>query len=210
MLQTQTVTGAALDLRKELMAMPELASFALVDGTNLSLRFGHRRSIDIDLFTNESFHPETIYNQLLTHFPNTILASQSETMLFMYINDVKTDMVLLPYPYLQPFEIVEEIRLVSIPDIAAMKLSAISRRGVKKDFWDIAELLDWYSVEEMITFYKAKYSSHDILHLVRSLVYFEDAEAQKDPEPLKKINWKQVKKKVQLAVQHYVDKKLEN
>jgi len=192
------------------MAMPELASFALVDGTNLSLRFGHRRSIDIDLFTNESFHPETIYNQLLTHFPNTILASQSETMLFMYINDVKTDMVLLPYPYLQPFEIVEEIRLVSIPDIAAMKLSAISRRGVKKDFWDIAELLDWYSVEEMITFYKAKYSSHDILHLVRSLVYFEDAEAQKDPEPLKKINWKQVKKKVQLAVQHYVDKKLEN
>lgn len=208
MLQTQTVTGAALDLLKALMTLPELASFALVGGTNLSLRYGHRRSIDIDLFTNESFHPETVYNQLLSHFPNTILASQSETMLFMYINEVKTDMVLLPYPYLQPPEEVEGIRLVSVPDIVAMKLSAVSRRGVKKDFWDIAELLDTYTIEEMLAFYKTKYSSHDILHLVRSLVYFEDAEAQKDPEPLKKTNWKQIKKKVQGAVQQFIDKQL--
>ncbi|MDX1940389.1 MAG: nucleotidyl transferase AbiEii/AbiGii toxin family protein [Saprospiraceae bacterium] len=187
MLQTQTVTGAALDLLKALMAMPELASFALVGGTNLSLRFGHRRSIDIDLFTNDSFHPETLYNQILTRFPDTILASQSETMLFLYIGDVKTD---------------------SVPDIAAMKLSAIARRGVKKDFWDIAELLDSYSIAEMISFYKAKYSSHDILHLVRSLVYFEDAEMQKDPEPLKKMTWKKVKKKVQLAVRQFIDNQL--
>lgn len=209
MLQTQTVTGAALDLLKTLMAMPELASFALVGGTNLSLRFGHRRSIDIDLFTNDSFHPETLYNQILTRFPDTILASQSETMLFLYIDDVKTDVVLLPYPYLQPVEVIEGIRFVSVPDIAAMKLSAIARRGVKKDFWDIAELLDSYSIAEMISFYKAKYSSHDILHLVRSLVYFEDAEMQKDPEPLKKMTWKKVKKKVQLAVQQFIDNQLD-
>jgi hypothetical protein len=208
MLQTQTVTGAALDVLKGLMALPVLADFALVGGTNLSLRFGHRRSIDIDLFTNTSFQPEMVYNQLLTHFPNTILASQSETMLFLYINEVKTDLVLLPYPYLQPVEMVEGIRLVSVPDIAAMKLSAISRRGVKKDFWDIAELLDVYTMEEMLTFYKAKYSSHDILHLVRSLVYFEDAEAQKDLQPLKKITWKQVKKKVERAVQQFIDSQL--
>ena len=205
MLHTQTVSGAALDLLKELMAMPALRQFALVGGTNLSLRLGHRRSIDIDLFTNEVFQPEVIYNQLLSNFSEIILASQSETMLFMYINDVKTDMVLLPYPYLEPIEEIEGVRFASIPDIAAMKLSAIARRGVKKDFWDVAELLDVYSIGEMVAFYKAKYSSHDIFHLLRSLVYFEDAEAQVDPDPLKKITWKQVKKKVELAVQGYVD-----
>jgi predicted nucleotidyltransferase component of viral defense system len=132
------------------------------------------------------------------------MASQSETMLFLYINDVKIDMVLLPYPYIRPIEIVEDIRLVSMEDIAAMKLSAVARRGVKKDFWDIAELLDVFKLEEMVQFYKEKYTSRDIFHLLRSLVYFDDAETQKNPDPLKKMTWKQVKIKVEKAVNQYL------
>lgn len=184
MLHTQTVTGATLDLLKRLMSFPELNQFGLVGGTNLSLRLGHRISIDLDLFTNEPFNSELTYTHLETHFSNILQASQSETMLFMYINDVKIDMVLLPYPYLNPIELIEDIRFVSLEDIAAMKLSAIARRGVKKDFWDIAELLDLFSLDEMVDFYKTKYSSRDIFHLLRSLVYFNDAEQQKDPDPL--------------------------
>ncbi len=184
--------------------MPELNQFGLVGGTNLSLRFGHRLSIDLDFFTNEPFDTEDTYNLLEGQFPNILLASQSETMLFLYINDVKIDMVLLPYPYLNPLEEVEGIRLVSVEDIAAMKLSAIARRGVKKDFWDIAELLEIFSLAEMLEFYKAKYSSRDIFHLLRSLVYFDDAETQKDPDPIKKVAWNQIKSKVRSAVEGYV------
>ncbi len=126
-------------------------------------------------------------------------------MLFLYIEDVKTDMVSLSYPWLQPFDVEEEIRLASLPDIAAMKLSAIARRGVKKDFWDIAALLDHFSLDEMLGFYRRKYSSHDIFHLLRSLVYFTDAEAQKDPDLLNDVTWKQVRKKVEAAVQRYIE-----
>ncbi len=185
--------------------MPELEQFALVGGTNLALRFGHRLSIDLDLFTNQPFETESIYRVLESTFEGTVMASQSEQMLFVYIHDLKLDMVLLPYPWLQPFEEIEGIRLATLPDIAAMKLSAIARRGVKKDFWDIAELLDTFSLEQMISFYKAKYSSRDIFHLLRSLVYFTDAETQKDPDPLKKVNWKQVKTKVEKAVEKYIE-----
>ena len=53
MLQTQTVDRDTLGLLKDLMATPELQQFALVGGTNLSLRLGHRLSVDLDLFTNE-------------------------------------------------------------------------------------------------------------------------------------------------------------
>lgn len=194
-----------MDLLKDLMSMPELSQFGLVGGTNLSLRFGHRLSIDLDLFTNEPFDSEKTYNILEARFSNIQQASQSDTMLFFYINEVKIDMVLLPYPYLNPVEEIEGIRLVSVEDIAAMKLSAIARRGVKKDFWDIAELLDEFSLDEMIGFYKAKYSSRDIFHLLRSLVYFDDAEAQKDPDPIKKVTWNQVKHKVQRAVERYLE-----
>jgi hypothetical protein len=94
--------------------------------------------------------------------------------------------VLLPYPWLQPFEEIEGLRFAANPDIAAMELSAIARRGVKKDFWDIAELLDVFSLEQMIGFYQDKYASRDIFQLLRSLVYFTDAETQKDADPLKK------------------------
>ena len=207
MLQTQTVDGATLGLLKDLLAMPELKHFALVGGTNLSLRLGHRLSIDLDLFTNEPFDTEGVARALVARFPNTDIASRSNNMLFAYINDVKIDMVLLPYPYIEPVEDYDGIRLVSLPDIMAMKMSAVARRGVKKDFWDIAELLDMYSLAEMITFYKAKYASHDIFHLVRSLAYFTDAEKQKeDPDSLKKITWKQVKAKMQTAVKKYLER----
>ena len=58
MLQTQTVDRDTLGLLKDLMATPELQQFALVGGTNLSLRLGHRLSVDLDLFTNEPFDTE--------------------------------------------------------------------------------------------------------------------------------------------------------
>ena len=206
MLQTQTVDGATLGLLKELMSVPELQQFALVGGTNLSLRLGHRLSIDLDLFTNEPFDTEGVAQILVARFPNTVIASRSDTMLFAYINDIKIDMVLLPYPYIEPIEDYDGIRLVSLPDIMAMKMSAVARRGVKKDFWDVAELLDMYSLGEMIEFYKAKYTSHDIFHLVRALAYFADAEKQKDPDPLKKMTWKQVKTKIQLTVKKYLER----
>lgn len=210
MLYTETVTRATLELLKELMTIPALGSFNLVGGTNLSLRFGHRLSIDLDLFTNEFFDSEKIFNLLESRYQNIILASQSESMLFLYINDVKIDMVLLPYGYLKPIEIVDDIRLVSVEDIAAMKLSAIARRGVKKDFWDIFELLSKFSIKEMISFYKEKYRSRDIFHLLRSLVYFADAETQKDPDPIKKITWLQIKQKLQEEVEKYVDSAILN
>jgi Nucleotidyl transferase AbiEii toxin, Type IV TA system len=206
MLHTQTVNGDTLALLKSLMATPALQQFDLVGGTNLSLRLGHRLSIDLDLFTTQPFDVEGLARKIIAQYPNTIIASQSEAMLFLYINDVKIDMVVLPYPYIEPIDVMEGIRLVSIPDIVAMKLSAIARRGVKKDFWDIAELLDMYSLSEMIDFYKLKYQSNDIFHLVRAIAYFEDAEKQKDPDPLKKITWKQVKEKVSKSVKKYLER----
>jgi hypothetical protein len=205
MLQTQTVERDTLGLLKDLLTMPELKDFALVGGTNLALRLGHRLSVDLDLFTNTTFDTEGVARALTARFPNTQIASRSHNMLFAYINDVKVDMVLLPYPYIEPVEDFDGIRLVSLPDIMAMKMSAIAHRGVKKDFWDVAELLDMYSLSEMIEFYKIKYTSHDIFHLVRSLTYFADAEKQKeDPESLKKITWKQVKTKMEKATANYL------
>ena len=50
MLYFETIEPDTLDLLNRLMALPELKEFILVGGTALSLRYGHRKSIDLNLF----------------------------------------------------------------------------------------------------------------------------------------------------------------
>lgn len=55
MLHKETVKPGTLDLIHQLMKDQQLNSFYLVGGTALSLRIGHRESIDIDLFNSSDF-----------------------------------------------------------------------------------------------------------------------------------------------------------
>lgn len=87
----------------------------------------------------------------------------------------------------------------------AMKIAAIMKRGVKKDFWDIAELLHHYSVENFISFYTKKYPSQQLLISVPfALTYFIDAEESEDPVSLKGQTWKSVKKFIQQHVNDFL------
>jgi hypothetical protein len=129
---------------------------------------------------------------------------EMKSTIWYLIRGVKTDIVLHEYPYLQPVHEIDGIRFLSMPDIIPMKLGAISEWGAKKDFWDIAELLNHYTIKEMIDFYKQKYASDDIGFVVRSLLYFDDAEIQSDPISLNSTKWDDVKKKIQIAVRKYI------
>jgi hypothetical protein len=142
MLYTQTVGPATLELLMQIMAIPELNGFALVGGTNLSLRLGHRKSIDLDLFTNEPFNSIKVQQAIHDHFPVSKKLDEMKQTLWYEINGVKTDLILHQYTYLHPIEEQNGIRLLSIDDIIPMKLGAVAGRGAKKDFWDIAELLN--------------------------------------------------------------------
>lgn len=204
MLYENTVAPATLGLLRALMQMEALQNFALVGGTNLSLRLGHRISEDLDIFANEPYDSEDVIKPLRDLFSGEItIAERRIHTILAYIRTVKVDLVLHRYPYLHPVETIDGIRFVSIPDVAAMKLNAITRRGAKKDFFDIAELLDRYTLAEMLQFFADKYAATDIGFVVRSLTYFEEAENSKYPVMLKDANWKQVKKKIQQAVKDF-------
>lgn len=204
MLQKQTVSESILALLNELMQLPELASFFLVWGTNLSLRLGHRISVDLDLFIDAPFDSEVLLGALEKRFFDLLIIKHTPGSILCFIERVKVDFILYEYPMLEPIEVVDGIRLASLPDLAAMKVNAISRRGVQKDFWDIAELLDHYSLEQMLLFFKQKHKATDVGHIVRSLVYFADADKSEPPLTLKKNTWNGVKKKIEGAVRKYV------
>ena len=197
MLQTQTVQPIAFALLKELMGMDVLKDFSLVGGTALSLKYGHRISVDLDLFSTKEFDPSFIVAELDKKFENRLqIESKSPKWgIFCYIDDVKVDMVNYPHPQILSSETEDGVRLYATPDIAAMKINAILGRGKKKDFWDLAELLKHYSIAEIIKFHKQKYPAHNLLITIpQAITYFTDADESEDPVSLKGQTWESVKK----------------
>ena len=209
MLFLNTVKSETYELLKKLMQIPELSEFVLVGGTNLSLKFGHRISIDLDLFTDKPFDLDEVFTGIIESLPQSIKLDQRKQTIWLNIDGVKVDMILHQYPYLRPIEIIDKIRFMSVEDIIPMKLEAMATRGVKKDFWDINELLNHYSLSQMIEFYQAKYPNSDVGHVLLSMTYFVDAEYQKDnPEDLKGTTWEEVKTNMRKIIEQYVKRGL--
>jgi predicted nucleotidyltransferase component of viral defense system len=204
-----TVEDKTYQLLQQLMQIPELENFVLVGGTNLSLKFGHRISIDLDLFTNEPFNTQEVFTGIITELPQTIKIDERKQTIWLNIDGIKVDIILHKYPYLKPIEIIDGVRFMSIEDIIPMKLEAMATRGVKKDFWDIGELLNHYSLNQMFEYYQMKYPNSDIGHVILSMTYFVDAEIQKDnPDDLRGITWESVKNKMKNTVAEYVKQQL--
>lgn len=209
MLYTSTVVPETLALLKVLNEISLLDSFPLVGGTNLSLRFGHRVSVDLDLFTNQPFDPDEIFGAIVKVLPQTRKLDHRGQSIWLIIDGVKVDLILHEYLYIKGPERVESIHLLAVEDIIPMKLEAMATRGVKKDFWDIAELLNHFSLHQMLQFHQQRYPNSDFGHILLSATYFADAEKEKsDPISLNGITWKQVKSKMEKAVSSYVKGKL--
>lgn len=162
------------------MQIDELKKFHLVWGTNLALRYGHRISIDIDLFCQDVFNQEKLDSVLKSSFPSSKKIQESEQTLTYDIDGVKLDCINYPYSLIQDVEEIDDIRMVSVKDIIPMKLSAIARRGSRKDFYDIAMLLNYYSFDQMFDFFSQKYVWVDTGYILRSLYYFDDADNEPD------------------------------
>jgi len=200
MLQTRTVEPRTLELLKELMVLSEVAPFYLVGGTALALQLGHRISIDLDLFTTETFNKENLVEVLEEHY-NVTLESEGKSMIITYIDQIKVDFVKMNYPILFPPLLVEGVRMLDIKDIAPMKLKAIVQRGSKKDFFDIYFLSQIMPMLSIIELFQKKFKQHEIFHVIKSLTYFEDAENYPDPMVFdKKITWRKVKISIQQEV----------
>ncbi|MDR2692448.1 MAG: nucleotidyl transferase AbiEii/AbiGii toxin family protein [Dysgonamonadaceae bacterium] len=207
MLQIGTIESSTLVILKKLMTVPELKDFSLVGGTALALRFGHRKSIDLDLFASSEFDTDTIITALEKNFPSAYKHISTNSIgIFGYIEGVKIDLIKYHfYPLIAPIVEEEGIRFFSNEDLMAMKVNAILRRAVKKDFWDIAELLEHYTVEEMINNYTKKFSNQMLLiSIPRALTYFDDAENSDDPVSLKGQDWIGIKTRIRDKINEFL------
>ena len=192
MLYLETVESSTLELLKKLQRLPVLEQTRLVGGTALALQLGHRKSIDLDFFGTVDCEAEYLRESIAGMASLTILKESPHIHIYI-VDGIKVDIVNYKYPWLDDVVLEQGLRLASVSEIAAMKITAIIGRGTKKDFIDIAFLLHHFSLEEILHFYAAKYNDSSVFMAMKSLAYFDDAEADPMPDMFVNQSWQQVK-----------------
>lgn len=147
-------------------------------------------------FTNNLFDSNDLFEHLRSCY-EVSSCSQSTNSLSLFIKlqdeEIKVDFIRHNYPLLSPLSLVEGIRFFSLEDIAAMKLNAIANRGARKDLYDIHALLKVFSLGDLLGFFEQKYEQLNSFTVVKSLVYFADAELEPEPVSLEPLAWDDIK-----------------
>lgn len=203
MLHFNTIAEPTLALLKALQSFDLLKELRLVGGTSLALQKGHRISVDIDLFGMVDMQ-ELEFSGLLNQFEKRIEIQKSRNIHIYAINDVKVDIVNYPYHWIQEPVIYGNLKLAGLKDIAAMKLSAISGRGSKKDFVDIHLLLKEFSLSQLISFYESKYPEANSYLVIKSLSYFADADMDENPNMLIPWEWELIKHDIRNILKKHI------
>jgi hypothetical protein len=207
MLHTKTVTGEVLRLIRKLQEKTYLEEFYLVGGTGLALQIGHRKSDDIGFFTNNDFDNNRVLEKLEEDFEYQADQVEKNTIKGT-IHGIKVDLLTHKYTLLDQIQNLEKIRIVSIKDIAAMKVNAVSNDGTRiKDFIDIYYLLETYSIEDILTFFSKKYTLRNSLHALKSLTCFEEVNLSDWPDIIRndKLTWKKICNRIETACTQYIE-----
>ena len=181
--------------------------FRLVGGTALSLQWGHRMSVDIDIFSDQTYGTidfvslgkwfQHKFQYVDVHdFESTRLG----TSLFLGQNSheaIKVDIYHCD-PFIRPTLIEDGVRMAADQDIIAMKLDIIGRNrnqgGRKKDFWDLHKAQDFFPLNVMMELYHERYPyGHSTGELLNGLINFSYADEDFEPICLHGKHWKLIK-----------------
>jgi hypothetical protein len=182
----------------ELKKLSSLRGFYLAGGSAVAFHLHHRRSNDLDLFSARgNVDLESVANQLGT-LPGSVIVTQTDAAVKVRLGRVLVDIVRYPYPPLRkPSAGPAGFPVAQLADLAAMKLSAIATRGIRRDFWDLHEILTRSSLTlgAALDAYVARFGvkKADLYHVLRSLTYFDDADHGPMPRGLTQAHWHAIK-----------------
>jgi hypothetical protein len=176
-----------------------MADFYLAGGTAVAVHLGHRLSLDLDFFSvRPDADLDAVRDSVRHAFAEASTVAQTDAAVQLLCDGAPIDLVRYPYPPLRAIEqTADGVAVASLLDLAAMKLGALSRRGLRRDFWDLAEIVrrGGVSLEEACRAYRERYgvAEADLYHVLRSLAWFEDAERDPMyPAGLTEAGWRDI------------------
>jgi predicted nucleotidyltransferase component of viral defense system len=183
--------------------------FYLAGGTALALRLGHRISLDLDLFSAENLlgrSERSILLQKLKSSGELQIREEKDGTCHLRLGKTAASLFHYAYPLLTPTSDWNGLRVASLEDISAMKLSAVLGRGARKDFIDLHQLCLRIGFKAVMSAGSSKFAEHTDFDLqaARALVYFEDAEKEPLPRLLLPASWAQIKSFFAAEVSRYV------
>jgi hypothetical protein len=192
------MSAAVTDAQKNALAdiSPELpAGVYLAGGVAVALRLHHRSSKDLDLFTGDT-DPLALVDALLA-LGRVTITKRAPGTLYLEISGVPTSIIRYRYPLLAAPQMLDGIAVAvaDFDDLICMKLSAIASRGALRDFWDLHAMLNAkrLGLPEALEAFQRKYETEDFGHVVRSIAYFADADAEPRPIELTLPTWEAIK-----------------
>ena len=186
----------SLKRQKIFQELKNFPQFYLAGGTALALHIGHRMSDDFDLFSEKDIpvdlleKVEKIFKELIID----IIINHSE-QLSLVIDQTKVDFVKYPFSLVSGLIEYEGVKIIKIPEIAAMKAYTIGRRATYKDYIDLYFILSekHSSLPEIIKISKEKFKEHfDPRLFLEQLVYLEDIQEEPIQFLKKKVGKKEL------------------
>lgn len=191
MLYKNTITDGLFEILRSINGIEKLKPFRLVGGTAIALQIGHRRSIDVDLFSNEKIIKHEVARELEVVFPE-IKCFITEHGISTTIAGVKVDIY---DDWMIPFReepVVEKgIRIASLKDLAAFKLTAFTERREKKDYIDLYFLFQKFGGLTLLKEYHAYNPLLSPKSLLFALEEVREAELNSSPMPemIAEVSW---------------------
>ena len=179
----------------EALNSAELEGWTLAGGTGLALLLGHRLSEDFDFFRVDAMNADRLYRVLRRTGPVETLQREGGTLTVL-LGGIKVSFFSVLDPFLFAGQSYSFFQVADVRDIALMKLAAISSRGSRKDFVDLYTILrGGLALEECFGWLPRKYGKGrmNVYHVLKSLVYFEDAEREPMPRMLEPFDWRECK-----------------
>lgn len=204
MIYWPTVSDLLKTTLLSLMQSDVMQQFRLVGGTALSLQLGHRMSEDIDLFSDAPYGSidygaiEKYLAGTFTYLNGDFGSDPALGKSYLVGDDqdhvVKLDIYYSSEPFFDDLVEEEGLRIASVAEIAAMKVDVVQRGGRKKDFWDLHELIERFSIAEMIALHAQGFQwTHDEALIKQNFTNFAQADEDFDPICLRGKQWAFIK-----------------
>jgi hypothetical protein len=203
----ETLPTDTQSLLRQLGELPTVVPFYLAGGSAVALHLGHRVSVDLDFFTpQEAYATEPLIQDLLS-VGHLVVRQQSPGTLNGTLKETLVSFFVYPYPLLEAAIPLQNVHVAGLLDLALMKLTAIGQRGAKRDFVDLYQICkSGYTLTDLFRRMPDKFPqiTYPSYHLLRSLAYFEDAEADSMPKMLTSLEWSEVRRFFEAEVQRLI------
>ena len=169
--------------------------WVLAGGTGLALQLGHRMSDDLDFFRAGTFSPAELA-VALAGLGRVVVQGRAEGTLHVTLDGFRVSFLAAGAPLLFEGAPYRGLKLADPRDIAVMKVIAIGGRGSRKDFVDLFFYLrGGGSLEGIFELIRRRFARVDFneYHLLRSLVFFDEAESEPMPRMIRRAEWSEIR-----------------